>query len=45
MNQSAFLGHIISEEGVRVDPAKVADIVNWKRSANVTEIKSFFGLA
>ena len=40
-----FLGHIISEEGIRVDPSKVKDIVNWKRPTTVTEIHSFLGLA
>ena len=45
LNQISFLGHIISEEGVKVDPAKVTDIVNWKKSTNVTEIRSFLGLA
>ena len=30
MNQISFLGHIIAEEGVKVDPAKVTDVVNWK---------------
>ena len=45
MNQISFLGHIISEEGVRVDPAKIADVVNWKQPSNVTEIRSFLGLA
>ena len=45
LDRVTYLGHIISEEGVRVDPAKVADIVNWKRPTNVTEIRSFLGLA
>ena len=44
LNQVSFLGHIISEEGVEVDPAKVDDIVNWKRPTTVTEIRSFLGL-
>ena len=40
-----FLGHLISREGVRVDPAKVEAVSNWKRPRNVTEIRSFLGLA
>ena len=40
-----FLGHIISDEGVRVDPSKIQDIVNWKRQTIVMEICSFLGLA
>ena len=45
LKEIAFLGHIISDEGVRVDPSKIQDIVNWKRPTNVTEIRSFLGLA
>ena len=41
----SFLGHIISEQGVTVDPSKVTDIVNWKRPITVTEVRSFLGLA
>ena len=39
------MGHIISDEGIRVDPSKIQDIVNWKRPTTVTEIRSFLGLA
>ena len=39
-----FLGHIISDEGIRVDPSKIQDIVNWKRPTTVTEIRSFLSL-
>ena len=45
LREIPFLGHIISEKGIRVDPAKVTDIVNWKRPTTVTEIRSFLGLA
>lgn len=40
-----FLGHIISESGISVDPSKIEAIQNWKRPKSVTEIRSFLGLA
>jgi Retroviral aspartyl protease/RNase H-like domain found in reverse transcriptase/Reverse transcriptase (RNA-dependent DNA polymerase)/Integrase zinc binding domain/Retrotransposon gag protein/Zinc knuckle len=40
-----FLGHVISKEGVAVDPAKIEAIMNWERPKTVTEIRSFLGLA
>ena len=45
LDRISFLGHVISEEGIMVDPAKVADIVDWKRPTTVTEVRSFLGLA
>ena len=45
LEEIPFLGHIISGEGIRVDPSKVEDVVNWKRPTTVTEIRSFLGLA
>ena len=41
----SFLGHIVSAEGIRVDPVKIEAIVNWKPPRNVTEVRSFLGLA
>jgi hypothetical protein len=40
-----FLGHIISNGGISVDPAKVKDIMAWTIPTTVTEIRSFLGLA
>ena len=45
LDSVAFLGHVISAEGVYVDPQKIEAIVNWKPPMNVTEIRSFLGLA
>ena len=45
LDSVAFLGHVISAEGVSVDPQKIEAIVNWKPPMNVTEIRSFLGLA
>jgi hypothetical protein len=40
-----FLGHILSAEGVRVDPEKTQVLQDWKTPANVTEVRQFVGLA
>jgi hypothetical protein len=40
-----FLGHIISNGGILVDPAKVKEIVAWSIPTIVMEIRSFLGLA
>ncbi|XP_073130858.1 uncharacterized protein [Henckelia pumila] len=40
-----FLGHIISKDGVSVDPKKVEPVMDWPRPKTVTEIRSFLGLA
>ncbi|KAL5838121.1 hypothetical protein ACOSQ3_015290 [Xanthoceras sorbifolium] len=41
----AFLGHIVSAEGIKADPKKIEAIVEWKPLRNVTEVRSFLGLA
>jgi hypothetical protein len=40
-----FLGHVISNGGISVDPAKVKKLVAWSVPTTVTEIRSFLGLA
>ncbi|XP_022156880.1 uncharacterized protein LOC111023714 [Momordica charantia] len=41
----AFLYHIVTREGIVVDPAKVEAVSGWPRPRTVTEIRSFLGLA
>ena len=36
---------MISVEGVSVDPQKIEVVVNWKPPKNVSEVRSFLGLA
>jgi hypothetical protein len=43
--QIHYLGHIISEEGIVVDPDKIKVIREWPTPRNVTEVRSFMGLA
>ncbi|GKV01835.1 hypothetical protein SLEP1_g14353 [Rubroshorea leprosula] len=45
LNSVAFLGHVVSKDGVSVDPDKVKAVVEWSRPTNVTEVRSFLGLA
>jgi hypothetical protein len=44
IDEVPFLGHIISNEGISVDSAKVKEIVVWSIPTTVTEIQSFLGL-
>ena len=45
LREVSFLGHIVSEEGIRVDAKKIEVIIEWKPPRNVTEVRSFLGLA
>jgi hypothetical protein len=38
------LGHIISEEGIVVDPTKIKVIEEWPTPRNVAKLRSFMGL-
>jgi hypothetical protein len=40
-----FLGHVISLEGIVVDPGKVQDVLDWKPPTSVTQVCSFLELA
>ncbi|XP_020522120.1 uncharacterized protein LOC110007145 [Amborella trichopoda] len=41
----AFLGHIVSKDAVPVNPCKIEAILKWERPMNVSEVRSFLGLA
>jgi hypothetical protein len=45
LKEVSFLGHIISEGGISVDPSKIKDILSWNTPQNVSDIRSFLGLA
>ncbi|KAK8987271.1 hypothetical protein V6N11_027027 [Hibiscus sabdariffa] len=45
LKKITFLGHVVSAEGIQVDPGKIEAIVSWKQLKNVSEIRSFLDLA
>ena len=39
-----FLGHIVSGDGVKVDPAKTSVVRDWPTPTSVTHVRAFLGL-
>jgi hypothetical protein len=40
-----FLGHVVSPEGITVDPSKVKEVLDWKPPTSVSKVRRFLGLA
>jgi hypothetical protein len=45
LEEVSFLGHVVSKDGLAVDPKKIEAIVEWEQPTSVREIRSFLGLA
>ena len=43
VQETQFLGLIVSTEGIRMDPAKIATILEWLPPKNVTDVQAFLG--
>ena len=39
----SYLGHVVSEEGVRTDPKKIEAVQKWERPHNVNTVRKFLG--
>ena len=39
-----YLGHVISSEGIKTDPAKVESVVNWHAPRTVKQVRAFLGM-
>ncbi|GJV95851.1 putative reverse transcriptase domain-containing protein [Tanacetum coccineum] len=39
-----FLGHVVNQNGIQVDPGKIEAVKNWKAPTTPFEIRSFLGL-
>jgi len=44
VSQVEYLGHLLTPQGVQVDPKKVHAMVAWPTPTNVHELRSFMGL-
>lgn len=40
----SFLGHMVSDNGISVDPTKVEVVSQWKQLSNAMKVHSFLGL-
>ena len=40
-----YIGHVISGEGITIDPTKVEAIMEWPAATNVLDVSSLMGLA
>ncbi|KAI3783483.1 hypothetical protein L1987_42567 [Smallanthus sonchifolius] len=45
ISEFQFLGHVVNEKGIHVDPTKVEAINNWAAPTTPTEVRQFLGLA
>ncbi|KAJ9541866.1 hypothetical protein OSB04_028372 [Centaurea solstitialis] len=45
LKEVQFLGHIVTQEGIKVDPAKIEAIKDWESPKSPSEVRSFLGLA
>ncbi|KAI3685864.1 hypothetical protein L6452_35125 [Arctium lappa] len=45
LEEVQFLGHVVTRDGVKVDPSKIEAMMNWEPPKSLSEIRSFLGLA
>ena len=45
LREVQFLGHLVNQNGILVDPAKIEAVMRWEVPRSPTEIRSFLGLA
>nr|XP_043619683.1 uncharacterized protein LOC122591483 [Erigeron canadensis] len=45
LREVQFLGHVVNNEGIKVDPAKISAVMKWEQPKNPSKIRSFLGLA
>ena len=45
LKKVSFLGHVISQGGIAIDPSKIKVVLKWECPKSIFEIRSFLGLA
>ena len=45
LERVAFLGHIVSADGLSVDPSKISIVREWPMPRSVKDVQAFLGLA
>jgi hypothetical protein len=45
LSKVEFLGHVISSEGISVDPGKVREVLDWKPPRSMHQVHNFLSLA
>ncbi|GJW25519.1 putative reverse transcriptase domain-containing protein [Tanacetum coccineum] len=45
LQEVQFLGHMVNQNGIYVDPSKIEVVKNWKAPTTPSKIRSFLGLA
>jgi hypothetical protein len=45
LREVQFLGHVVNQNGIMVDPAKISAVMQWEIPKTPSEIRSFLGLA
>ncbi len=45
LDEVTYLGHVISKDGIAVNPERIQAILDWTPPKNVKQVRSFLGLA
>jgi hypothetical protein len=45
LDKVEFLGHVITKEGIAINPNKVHSVLDWPTPKNVKEVRGFLGMA
>ncbi|KAJ0801140.1 putative nucleotidyltransferase, Ribonuclease H [Helianthus annuus] len=45
LKEVQFLGHVVNDKGIHVDPVKIKAVQEWQAPRTPTEVRSFLGLA
>ena len=45
MSEVTYLGHVVSEEGIRTDPDKIKALRSWPTPKSIKDVRKFLGFA